>query len=102
EDDGQALGGLLRGHDCGTSLATSTFEVCTAAGVGFVPDSFSSLANSTNAAPTPTRMTPATSFQPGNSKLKFAQLPAFGCQTMLTSTLMTGARPKISGAMYTL
>ena len=43
---------------------------------------------------------PSHSFHPGTSTSKWKGAPSFGCQTLEISVLMTGARPKIRGAMY--
>src|SRR5262245_60021622 len=66
-----------------------------AAGFGACWLSASSLENSTSAAPAPTSTMPTHSFQPGISRWKWNGSPFCGCQTTLTSVLITGARPKI-------
>src|SRR5262249_12116353 len=57
---------------CRHGLASGEDEAAaTAVGLAAaLPDSASSLENRTNAAPTPTRMMPSHSFQPGNSTAK--------------------------------
>src|SRR5262249_7118779 len=80
----------------------SGFVDTAATAAGFaedLPDSASSLENNTSAAPAPTRMMPSHIFQPGRSTAKWKGWPGFGCQSELTTVLMIGARPKISGAM---
>src|SRR5262245_34078536 len=85
----------------GLASAVCAGVVC-AGGVFCSPASVSSLEYRTNAAPTPTRMMPThrTGWTPLRPKCQGS--PFWGCQIMLTRTLMTGARPKISGAMNTL
>src|SRR5579884_1328796 len=65
-------------------------------------DSDRSLANRTRNAPAATEKMPSHRTGCGMVKPKWNGLPFFGCQTMLTSVLMIGARPKIKGAMYSL
>src|SRR5262249_11133251 len=88
--------GGVRGAGCGKGAAA------TAGGDGLAAClvvSASSFEKSTRAAPTPTRMMPTHSFQPGTSTWKWNGSPLRGCQSMLTRVLMTGARPKIKGPM---
>ena len=78
-------------------------EVVAAGGFGPpLPASASSFDISTRNTPTPTSTIPASSFQPGSSRWNTHGSPLFGsgCQTLATRVLMTGARPKMSGAMY--
>src|SRR5439155_9737192 len=107
EEDVQSLDRFARGHRCGSGQGVSrdgpSLVEATAAGFGlsdaFLCASTSSLEKSTRAAPRPTSTIPTQSFQPGSSTLKWKGFPGSGCQTVLTSVLIMGARPKINGAM---
>src|SRR5262249_13110324 len=93
QDDVEAFHGVVGAHGL-TSGGRS------ADGDGFgAGDSLSSFEYSTNAAPMLTRRMPTQSSGCGISMSKWNGSPFFGCQTALTRTLITGARPKISGAM---
>src|SRR5262249_22015409 len=103
QNDVEALDRFFGGH-CGPSWMPVAGAAATAGAGGFrtalfLPASASSLENSTRAAPRPTRIIPTHSFQPGKWTSKWNGSPGFGCQKELTSTLITGARPKMSGAM---
>src|SRR5262249_53964807 len=97
--------GLLGGHGWASGVACAGGAAATA-GAGFLAEasfvSASSFEKSTRAAPSPTSRMPTHSFQPGTCRANASGpngAPRLGCQALLTSVLMTGARPKINGAM---
>src|SRR6476620_4466105 len=88
----------------GAQTAGGAGFTATTAGVGaavafFFCTSASSFEYSTRNTPAATSTIPATSFQPGGSKEKFHGSFGFGCHRLANSVLMTGASPKMSGAM---
>src|SRR5439155_17644123 len=76
--------------DAGSTLAGGVFGAAA---------SDTSLEYSTKAAPAPTRMMPTHSSGWAGLTPKCQGSSLTGCQNMLTTTLITGARPKMSGAM---
>src|SRR4051812_35646950 len=101
ENDVEALDGFFGGHGAASETGPTGGAGC-GAGLPAGADSESSLEYSTRAAPRPTDTMPNHRDQCGTFTPKCSGPPAWGCHKMLTRVLITGARPKISGAMYSL
>src|SRR5947209_475137 len=86
--------GEASGAECGAVVTATAGDFAGGCGA-----SAASLEYNTKAAPAPTNRIPTHNSQRGKTRPKCKGCPGRGCQTMLTSVLMTGARPKMRGAM---
>src|SRR5262249_34605628 len=102
QHDVQAPNRFFRAHRDASDTGAADAAGRALAGSAGGPDSDSSFEYNTSAAPEPTSTMPSHNDQCGTVSPKCNGWPLAGCQTLLTSVLITGARPKINGAMYSL